>query len=354
MKQKNIEMIDIGKLVPCKWGTGIRDQEVFERLKINIKTTGILNSPIRVISVENGKYMPYIGDHRLQACKDLGWGKIPCIVDEITEQQALERCIADNVIRANYSAVELENKVYELKQSGHYNSNEEIGNVMGLTKQRIGQLLIAKEDRDRFNEMLEKDGSKESLQMGTQVIIDSRPLIDENERFQLLKLVQKGKIKSGDTKMVAENLVTWDTPFKNSVLYQGENFYTVRAQMNIDSTKALKKRKGRTIKADYDASFVETLYEEMTLGLHTYLMGLDVGSEHRERQVNYLKFSIAFMSEQLYYCKKITREQFEQIRDGILGLFRQDVYNYGGEHLQTGIESWGGKKSKKEGEDTDA
>lgn len=336
MQNRKGKIIDIEKIVPCRWRTGIRNQEKFELLKTNIKTIG-LNNPIIVRPIGNGKYEVIIGDHRFLVVKQLGWKQVPCIIEEMTDKQALEKCLSDNINRSNYSPIEQENWAYKLKQSGNYKSNEEIGNVLGFTKQRIGQLLSAKEDRDKFNEMLDEN-SKLSL-LSTNVILDSRHMIEENERLQLLKNVQDGKIKPTNVKEVAKTLQFWDKDLRNKVLYEGYSYYDVRAEQRQLSVKSMKKKETKTIKIS-DPRFTETLYEQLTNGLRSYLSTIPIGGEPRQRSINYAKFCIALLMEELSRLKIIKYDDYVLVRDKMLKIYRDDLYGYGGEPLDTNIKKW--------------
>jgi len=345
--EKKVEKIDPNKIKECRWRTGIRDTEKFEQLGINMQAGG-LNDPIKIRRIKDDtfEFEVFIGDHRLKKAKELNWSTIDCIIEDIDDKTALEMCIADNICRADFSATEMENWAYAFKQSGRYKSNEEIGNVMGgLSKSRIGQLLIAYEDRKKFNDMLKKEGSLQCLQMGTIVIMDSRGLIDDNERFHLLKLVNEGKIHSKDVKTVCEALNFMGASAKNKILYQGANYYRVIAEYDNEAKKGLQKKKTTTVTFN-DTYFTETLYENLTESLHAFLITLNITGDKGSMAFDYLKMSIALMCEELYKCKKIKYEDFQIIRDNILGIYRPTLYGYGGEPLTGGIEKWTGLKKQ--------
>ena len=300
-------------------------------MKIDIQTNE-LNDPLKVWRIKDDKFEfeVYIGDHRLEIVKQLNWPTVKCIIEDIDEKTAMERCIADNVCRSNYSAVGLEKLVYMLHQSGKYKSNEEIGNKIGFTtKQRIGQLLIAYEDRTKFNDMLKKEGGNESLQMGSSVILDSRGLINDNERLHLLKLVNKGEIHSTDVKKVCEILPHLPLNVRNKILYQGASYYTVLAEYRAEANKGLKKRETKTITIDGN-NFAEKLYSNLTESLRAYLLSFAIGRENETIAINYLKMCVALISEELYRHHKIKQDEFETIRDKILGIYRDNLYGYGG------------------------
>jgi len=144
--QSNIVMIPIEKIKPCRWGTGIRDKEKFERLKESIKEHGLDDTP-HVLPLKDGMFEPFIGDHRIMACKEIGWKEIPCIVEDISEQEAMERCVGNNTTHSDYDSVRIENLVFEMWNTQKYPSKAQLGSKIGLTGQWVGLLIKAKELR---------------------------------------------------------------------------------------------------------------------------------------------------------------------------------------------------------------
>ena len=334
---KEIVDIEMDNICHFYLWKNVRDSEKFEQLKNDIVNHG-LNEPI-IVRPKNGKYETIIGNHRLEAYKQLGRKSIPCIVKDWDDKKSTERYLADNLNRTNHSAIELEEIVYDMKCSGNYKNNGELAFAISYTPQRIGQLLTSKEERDKFNKMLEKEGSKESLDVGTQVLLDARYLTDENQRFELLKLIQKKKIGSNETKRVAKTLENMDVKVRNRILYGKEDFYKVMAQRDANY-KPLRESQTKTVyQAPYD--FTIDLYDKICRNLSPYMDSLEYSSNGMT-EINYLKMTIAVMVLELFRHGYIEREEFKQIKK-ILGIFRDELYGYDGDPFEKyggGVESF--------------
>jgi hypothetical protein len=311
--QTKIVLIPIDKIKPCRWGTGIRDREVFERLKENIRLHG-LNSPVRIFPLGNSFYEPYIGDHRVAACRDLGYKEIPCIVDEIDENQALERCISDNLCRADYSSVELENKVTELWNSGRYQAKVVLGAAIGLSGQRCGQLLGAKVIRDKAK--IPFDAS-----ISTQCINDTSPLIDINEKLALLELVRERKIKPSDVKDWAKTLAQSSEEKRRRVLYEGEP---------LDSISKISLPK-KTIASNthvHNPNFLIELYN--TLNVLEDHMALITDESKKKEAINYVKFYTGLFMKILTQAGAMHADVFNDLMKHYLKIDKSLLHDYDG------------------------
>ncbi|GLX67965.1 ParB/RepB/Spo0J family partition protein [Paenibacillus glycanilyticus] len=82
------------------------DEEALAELMRNIEEIGLL-SPIKVRTIEGGRYKIIYGNRRYKACKRLGLATIPCIVTNMTDEQDiyLEQ-IAENLTREGFSPIE--------------------------------------------------------------------------------------------------------------------------------------------------------------------------------------------------------------------------------------------------------
>lgn len=82
------------------------DEEALVELMRNIEEIGLL-SPIKVRTIDGGRYKIIYGNRRYKACKRLGLATIPCIVTNMTDEQEiyLEQ-IAENLTRQAFSPIE--------------------------------------------------------------------------------------------------------------------------------------------------------------------------------------------------------------------------------------------------------
>jgi ParB family chromosome partitioning protein len=82
------------------------DEEALVELMRNIEEIGLL-SPIKVRTIEGGRYKIIYGNRRYKACKRLDLPAIPCIVTNMTDEQDIYmEQIAENLTRQGFSPIE--------------------------------------------------------------------------------------------------------------------------------------------------------------------------------------------------------------------------------------------------------
>jgi ParB family chromosome partitioning protein len=64
------------------------DAETIFKLAVNIREVGLVN-PVVVRKIKGDKYERISGFRRIEACKKLEWEKIPAIVTEANDKEAL-------------------------------------------------------------------------------------------------------------------------------------------------------------------------------------------------------------------------------------------------------------------------
>jgi len=80
LEARNISQIDVAKIAN---GRKVFDPEDVELLAQGIKAEGLLQPIVVVKNVTTGQYEVLAGHLRLEACKKLGWKKVPAIVREV-------------------------------------------------------------------------------------------------------------------------------------------------------------------------------------------------------------------------------------------------------------------------------
>lgn len=71
--------LNVDDIVLNPWNPNKMSDKMFNRLVNEIFEVGFIE-PIQVVKIENNKYMVIGGEHRLLACKQLGYEKIPAVV----------------------------------------------------------------------------------------------------------------------------------------------------------------------------------------------------------------------------------------------------------------------------------
>ena len=154
MKEKEtIEYLDLKHLVsfrnhPFK----LRDGEEKEQLLQSIKTQGAIE-PLIVRPLSESEYVVISGHRRMEICKELGMEKIPVIVRNLTNEQAVSMMVDANLHRNNILPSERA-FAYKMKWEAakksekslsqpatKYRSDERIANEFGIGKDTLHRYI---------------------------------------------------------------------------------------------------------------------------------------------------------------------------------------------------------------------
>jgi hypothetical protein len=93
-----IEEVDISRLVPYEKNPRFISERNLQKLMRSMEEDRnyLSNRPLLVNNM-NGEYVVYAGNQRLFAAKRLGWEKLPCIVESLSEEVMKARMLKDNV-----------------------------------------------------------------------------------------------------------------------------------------------------------------------------------------------------------------------------------------------------------------
>jgi ParB family chromosome partitioning protein len=111
---------------PYQTRTASLDQMALAELAGSIKAVGVVQ-PIVVRPIGGGRYQVVAGERRWEACRLLGLGNIPAIVRAVSNVQAMEMTIIENLQREDLNAME---------QARAY---ERLGREFGLTQEQMAQ-----------------------------------------------------------------------------------------------------------------------------------------------------------------------------------------------------------------------
>ena len=126
----------------------------------SIRQHGIL-SPIIVRPSNNDCYILIAGERRLRAAKMAGLMVIPAIVRDISDVEAMEFALIENIQREDLTVLEEANGYLRLLQEYNY-TQEQLAKVIGKSRSHIANMLRLLELPDSIKDMLD-DGA---LSMG--------------------------------------------------------------------------------------------------------------------------------------------------------------------------------------------
>lgn len=330
-KKKSFQIVEIPiyQLELSDEDKGIRDKEQYERTKDSIEAIG-LNDPLNVFPVGDKKYKVSCGNHRLRILKELRWQKVPCIIEDKTKEEAFISGIADNICRSNYSAIQKEEIVFEATQKPSFKKNEELGRQIGLSKAHIGKLLKGYQLRKEINEK-----AKKIFTLPTDVICDTEPIKDIDNRIKLLNLVEKKKIMRKDVRRIAE-LCQDDLKLGNQILAGTVNFYLIKSDLRRRVKSSLNKsRRKNGSYTSYDIEPFKNIYDAI-VAVGKQLKLLDEGKE-KKRAVDYCKVSATVLLESLQQKGEISKEDFEHLKKDVLGINLDKLESYDGSLLKNNL-----------------
>lgn len=151
--KETIEYLDLKSLVPFRnHPFKLRDGEEKEQLLQGIKTQGAIE-PLIVRPLSESKYEVISGHRRIEICKELGMEKIPVIVRNLTDEQAVSMMVDANLHRDNIlpseRAFAYKMKWEAAKKSERtlsqpatkYRRDERIANELGIGKDTLRRYI---------------------------------------------------------------------------------------------------------------------------------------------------------------------------------------------------------------------
>lgn len=115
------------------------DKDALNELSQSIRENGIIQ-PMVVRPSRNGKYEIVAGERRFKAACLAGYQKVPCIVQEYSDQQSAEIALIENVQRENLSAIE-EAEAYRTLIAMSNMTQAELALRVGKTQSTIANKL---------------------------------------------------------------------------------------------------------------------------------------------------------------------------------------------------------------------
>jgi ParB family transcriptional regulator, chromosome partitioning protein len=115
------------------------EPELLEELADSIRVQGVLQ-PIVVRPGEEGRFILILGERRLRASKMAGTTTIPVIVKRVSEQQAAEMTLVENLQRQDLNCVEMAEAFANLSKEFKL-TQEEIGKRAGVSREQVSNYM---------------------------------------------------------------------------------------------------------------------------------------------------------------------------------------------------------------------
>ena len=156
------------------------DQATLQELADSIAVQGVLQ-PIVVRPGKEGRFILILGERRLRASKRLGKATIPAIVKRVSEQQAAEMTLVENLQRQDLNCVEQAEAFSNLSKQFKL-TQEEIGKRAGVSREQVSNYMRL---------LVLPEGVIAALQKGMLSYTHARVLLHLRDNDQIWKLAQK-------------------------------------------------------------------------------------------------------------------------------------------------------------------
>ncbi len=118
----------------------VHDGEALEELAESIKANGVVQPIVVRPAAEDGRYILILGERRLHASKKAGKTTIPAMVRRVSEQQAAEMTIIENLQREDLSALE-QAEAFRVLSEEFKLTQAQIGERVGLSRESVSNYM---------------------------------------------------------------------------------------------------------------------------------------------------------------------------------------------------------------------
>ncbi|MCX6357570.1 MAG: ParB/RepB/Spo0J family partition protein [Candidatus Aureabacteria bacterium] len=139
MREREVVELELGRIRPGRYQPRTEfDQGKLQEIIDSIKEKGVVQ-PVIVRQVD-GEFELIAGERRLRAAKSLGLERIPAIVKSVSDEQALEIAIIENVQREDLNPIE-EARAYQKLTEEFEQTQEEIAKKVGRNRATVANTL---------------------------------------------------------------------------------------------------------------------------------------------------------------------------------------------------------------------
>lgn len=159
------------------------DEESLRELAESIKSKGLIE-PVIVRLGKDGNYELVCGERRLRACKIAGINKLPAIIKDISDEEAFEIALIENIQREDLTPIELALAFEKLSKMGY--THDEIARKIGKSRSYVTNTVRILNLPDEVKNLIESG----KISLGHAKVLCS--IKDENKIKELAKdIVEK-------------------------------------------------------------------------------------------------------------------------------------------------------------------
>jgi ParB family chromosome partitioning protein len=132
-------------------------EDSLAELADSIRASGVVQPIlVRRNALAEGRYQLVVGERRWRAARLAGLETLPAIIRELTDQDALELALTENLLRKDLNPLEVA-RAYQALQQKYYLSHEQIAERLGINRSSVTNILRLFRLPPAVQEMLSKD-----------------------------------------------------------------------------------------------------------------------------------------------------------------------------------------------------
>ncbi|PYX41725.1 MAG: chromosome partitioning protein ParB [Acidobacteria bacterium] len=191
-----IDLVDVNPHQTRSWTKW--EIEALDELADSIKAQGVLQ-PITVRPGKDGRYVLITGERRMRACTMAGQATVPAIVRVVSEQQAAEMTVIENLQRRDLTCIDLA-RAYIMLSKNFNLTQEQIGERVGVARETVSNYM-------RLAKLPEM--AQHYLQMGQLEFSHARILLNLQDPEVIAKVAHKAATENMSVEKL-ESFVLFD------------------------------------------------------------------------------------------------------------------------------------------------
>ena len=198
------------RLVPVEWinpgpwqPRRIFDKAALEELAQSMAENGIVQPIlVRPNPQKEGRYQLIAGERRWRAAQMARLHDIPTIIREVSDKQAAELSLSENIQRQDLSAIE-EARGYRVLIDTHNYTQDDLASIVGKSRPHIANMMRLLNLPEEVHQM---------ILSGALTAGQSRPLIGHEDALALAKQVVEKGLSAREVEKIARHELPEDKP----------------------------------------------------------------------------------------------------------------------------------------------
>ena len=198
------------RLVPVEWinpgpwqPRRIFDKAALEELAQSMAENGIVQPIlVRPNPQKEGRYQLIAGERRWRAAQMARLHDIPTIIRELSDKQAAELSLIENIQRQDLSAIE-EARGYRVLIDAHNYTQDDLASIVGKSRPHIANMMRLLNLPEEVHQM---------ILSGALTAGQARPLIGHEDALALAKQVVEKGLSARDVEKIARHELPEDKP----------------------------------------------------------------------------------------------------------------------------------------------